>query len=131
MSKLLVLMYNNTPTSVALVNTEDSSNDQTLSGGQLLRTQDHYNVPDNSDSSKYFAQHHMEIRDSLGQTQLSFWDDDSNNYILYCCQGVNYANTTTVMQGGNITGNNIPVALVISQNAGTYTIQACTVQNDV
>jgi hypothetical protein len=131
MSKLLVAIYNATNSTLTLTNTEDSSNTLSIIANSFVRMQNSYNVPDNSDSSKYFAAHHMQIQDTNNQPLLSFWDDDSNNYYLFFCDGTNWQQTAAEMPGGNIAGDGLPVGLIITETKSAFVITACTVLNNV
>jgi hypothetical protein len=87
MSQYLVVLYNNTNELIEFVNKEDKGNTVRLKPDEMFRTKVHFNIPDNSDPSKHFPDHHMEVRDKDETALFSFWGDDHNNYDLMYCLG--------------------------------------------
>lgn len=132
MSKYLVAFYNGTDDTVKFVNKEHSGDNKTVPAGGMFTTDVHFNVPDNSNSEKYFDAHHMEIQTSDGTSIFSFWDDDSNDYILKYCKGKNWEGSTNVMGGYNPKGNEKDIGIVVTgSNSSNYQIKSCPVQYKV
>jgi hypothetical protein len=118
MSQLLVAVFNNTPSSISIWNSEAASNAATVPAGQVLVIQGgagHWNIPDCSDS-KYFPGHHMEIRPNpAGAAMFSFWGNDRADYLLQTCPGTHYDRRTT-MTGDSSLGNNANVMIKVEGN---------------
>lgn len=127
MSQYLVVLYNNTNNPINFVNTEDESgNNVKLNTGAMFRTADPFNIPDNSNPSQYFSQHHMEVQDISGNALFSFWDNDNQNYNLMYCEQTTWKNALP-MPGFDNGGNGATVGIVVSGSPGAYSIQACQV----
>jgi len=124
MSQYLVAFYNNTDIAINFLNTEDSGNDRLVSVGELIVPPGPFNIPDDSDPSVYFADHHMELRDIQGNSLFSFWDNDHKDYNLLYCYGTDWADFNT-MPGFYNGGNKTRVGIVVSGSGGNYNIQAC------
>ncbi len=129
MSQLLVVFLNNTNGAISFVNKETESDNQNLDPSEMFRTQNHFNIPDCS-SQKYFAEHHMEVRDTAGNVLFSFWDNDHEDYKLMCCNKNDYT-TAKDMPGYNDGGNNATVGIVVSGSPGNYSIMSHKVLNNV
>lgn len=127
MSKYLVAFYNNTDETVLFKNLEDSGNNRTLSPQSMFTTKVHFNIPDNSDSSKYFNEHHMEVQKEDGTVISSFWDDDDAKYVMHCCKGTDGGNALS-MSGYNPGGDQIDIALVLTGSGTDFYLRACAVQ---
>lgn len=127
MSKYLVAVYNNTEETIRFVNFEDQANNQTLPPQSMFTTANHFNIPDNSNSEKYFPTHHMELQQDDNGTIFSFWDNDNEGYTLYYCEGTDYPNSS-LMNGYNPSGNKIDVAIVLTGSSGNYKITSCQAQ---
>ncbi len=129
MSQLLVVFLNNTNGAISFVNQETESDNQNLDPSEMFRTQNHFNIPDCS-SQKYFAEHHMEVRDGAGNVLFSFWDNDHEDYKLMCCIKNDYT-AAKDMLGYNDGGNNATVGIVVSGSPGNYSIMSHKVLNNV
>ena len=101
MSQFTISLWNATDITLGFQNAEDSGNDQQLESGQQFPCNPRFNIPDNSNSEEYFDAHHMEFDAGVvgGPPIFSFWDDDSQNYNIFYCVGVDWANTTQIMPG--------------------------------
>jgi hypothetical protein len=96
----------------------------------LFRTDKHFNIHDNSDSATYFNAHHMEVR-AGNQVKFSFWDNDADKYNLYYCKGLDWSETTKLMDGYYDGGDRATVGLIVNGNNGSYSLEARQVDNDV
>lgn len=128
MSKYLVALFNNTDENIQFVNRENSADDQNMQPQSMFTTDVHFNIPDNSDSAKYFNDHHMSLQIAGGETLFSFWDDDDRDYKLFCCTGTDWEHTTTDMPGSYPKGDRVDVAIVLSKPDGNYRIDALPAQ---
>ena len=132
MSKFLVAFYNGTDAPIRFVNVETSRDNKTVPARGMFTTKVHFNVPDNSDSSKYFKDHHMEIQTSDGTPIFSFWDDDGDSYLLKYCKSTNWQGSTADMSGYNPKGNEMDIGIVVTgSNSSNYEIRSCQVQFQV
>jgi hypothetical protein len=118
-SQLLVALYNDTEIDIRFVNKEHAGDNKIVYRQSVLipHSPPHYNIPDNSDSAKYFDQHHMELQDAHGRVLFSFWDDDHEDFLIKCCQGVDWKNTTMLMPN-TPSGNDKNVMVVIRTERG-------------
>lgn len=129
MSQRLVVFYNQTNGPVTFENVQTKWK-KNLDTGEMFRTDTYFDVPDNSDSSEYFKDHHMEIKDGDGQAIFSFWDNDDDNYKLFYCNGIDW-NKAQEIPGYKDGGNNATIGVIVSGSPRNYTIKAVHVQNDV
>lgn len=125
--KYLVVLFNNTNDVIHFVNTEHDGDKQTLAAREAFRTKVHFCIPDNSESSKYFDDHHMEILDSNNAPLFSFWSDDSSDHKLKCCKKRDWQNTIDV-PGYSDGGNSATVGIILNED---NTLHSFRVQNDV
>ena len=94
------------------------------------------NIPDNSDSSKYFEKHHINVSIMEGNNMLqsnSFWDDDWDQYKIKYCYGKDWSRTTNNMEGGDKGGDGTPVVLHIINHTvtpGSYLISVVALTPD-
>lgn len=130
MSKYLVALYNDTDETIHFINTEHLKDDQWLSGQSMFTTKVHFNIPDNSDSSKYFNQHHMELQKQDGTPIFSFWDNDDTEYVMYYCDGTDWKNANA-MPGYNPAGNETDIGIVSTKSGNTYELYSCAVKAQV
>lgn len=131
MSKYLVAFVNNTDETIKFHNAEYPANDQVLKPDAMFTTQVHFNIPDNSHSATYFAEHHMELQHEDGTPFFSFWDDDKNDYFISYCKGRDWENSTALLPGYNPAGNEINVCLVLSKEMGEFTLKSYSVLYNV
>lgn len=129
MSKSLTVFFNDTDDSIKFKNVQTGYVKE-LGSHTMFRTAKWFSIPDNSNSEKYFNGHHMEIQQEDGKPILSFWDNDDNNFILYCCQGTDWRNPT-LMQGYNDGGDDIVVGIVLTKTGGKYEVKSYKVLNNV
>lgn len=110
MSKLLVEVHNYTEKLIGLTSNASGRATRGLPypPGPLGKGKHTLNweVPDNSNSSKYFADNHttVDIFDPTTNQVLqsfSFWDDDWKDFNIYYCDGTDWKNTTRPMRGGS------------------------------
>lgn len=133
--KYLVVLLNNTNTKIKFVNRENEGDNQTVGPNEAFRTDVHFSIPDNSESSRYFDEHHMEIQTFNNgkdekdgtETLYSFWADDNDDYKLKFCNGINHNNIQS-LPGYSEGGNHATVGIML--NADT-TLSAFKVINDV
>jgi hypothetical protein len=130
MSQYMVVFYNNTNNPVKFVNTETNWKTN-LNAGEMFRTDTRFNIPDNSDSSKWFDTHHMEVQDGSDKPLFSFWDDDGDDYKLKYCRQRNWQRSTADMPGFFDGGNEATVGMIVSGSPENYSIKAVRVKNDV
>lgn len=125
--KYLVVLFNNTNETIHFVNTEHSGDNQTLNAKEAFRTDKHFDIPDNSEPSQYFEEHHMEIQDQSGQPLFSFWGDDHDDYRLKYCPKQDWRNSQDIP--GYPGGENFEtVGIILEENK---TLKAFKVNNDV
>jgi hypothetical protein len=130
MSQYLVVLFNDTDNPVQFVNREDEGDNRTIEAREMLRTKKHFNIPDDSDPSKWFDKRHMEIQDEQGNVLLSFWDNDLDNYNLKVCQKIDWKHYTE-MPGFSNGGNQTPVGVIFSgDSANGFSIKAYQVLNN-
>jgi hypothetical protein len=127
MSKYLVAFYNNTDETILFRNLECAANNRTLSPQSMFTTKVHFNIPDNSDSSRYFDEHHMELQREDGTPIFSFWDDDDAKYVMYYCKTRDWRSALS-MPGHNPSGDRIDIAIVLTGSSTDYELYACDVQ---
>lgn len=125
--KYLVVLLNNTDDVIHFINTEHSGDNQSLAARDAFRTKVHFDIPDNSESSRYFDEHHMEILDSNNQPLFSFWSDDDNDYKLKCCKKRDWQNTIDI-PGYSDGGNYATVGIILNED---NTLRSFRVMNDV
>lgn len=92
-------------------------------------------IPDNSDSSSYFKDHHIDVSVGRfgGKWDFSFWNDDWDDYKIKYCRNEDWKNTTTLMRGGDKGGNGTPIVLHVSEHplgSGTYELTAVAITED-
>jgi len=113
--KHLVLLANSTDDTVYFMNTESERDNLALKPLHAA-TEIRFDIPDNSDSDKYFSEHHMEIRNSKEEPLYSIWCDDNNNYALMYCKGREWSDSDKV-PGYSDGGNGISIGLVLNADS--------------
>lgn len=136
MSKKLVSIHNNTDRDIWLDGRDGEASwvaQQPLKKGKHKFDQ---NIPDNSDSSKYFEKHHITLSTTDGKnttSSFSFWDDDDDDFKIKYCEGGNWSAGTKNMPGGDKGGDGTPIVLHVSEDPkkpGHYLVAAVALTED-
>jgi hypothetical protein len=139
MSKKLVAVHNYTDKDVWLSGRDGNVYWQmqaALKKGKHDFSENPLNIPDNSDSSKYFEEHHISVNIAEENKTLhsrSFWDDDWDNYKIKYCYEENWSNGIYNMDGGDKGGDGTPVVLHIINHPvtpGTYQLSVVALTPD-
>jgi len=97
-----------------------------------------WDIPDNSDSAKYFDSNHTMVTiidpatDKVLKT-FSYWDDDWKKFEIFMCDGKDWKSTTRPMRGGKVGDNNAKVILHVTENVkgnGEFELTAFVVTED-
>ena len=141
MSKKLVAVHNYTDRWLTMGGNATGYPSWGQESGTFYRKGKHpmnYPVPDNSDSSKYFASNHISVNIHEPETgkyqkEFSVWDDDDKSYKIFYCQGTDWKNSTSMMRGGDKGKDGDRVILHVAEHparSGNYELTSVVLTDD-